>query len=100
MTWFPAPLPLPAAVLLGLAAGFALGLFHFASLRRVTALYLAGRGGRALALQLGRLGALAGGLALLALAGAVPLLSGAAGVLAGRAVVLARARREASWETR
>ncbi|MBN8186367.1 MAG: N-ATPase subunit AtpR [Salipiger thiooxidans] len=80
----------------GLAAGLALGLFHFATLHRVTALYVGGGSApKALALQLGRFALLVAGLVLLALWGATALLAGAAGVMIGRAVVLRRNRSAA-----
>ncbi|MCR8549923.1 hypothetical protein M4578_19015 [Salipiger sp. P9] len=87
-----ADLPLlPAA--LGLMAGLALGLVHFATLRRVTALYLSGAApARALAFQLARFALLIGVLVLLATAGAAPLLGGALGVLLGRAIILRKSR--------
>ncbi|HHC29760.1 MAG TPA: hypothetical protein ENK80_04230 [Rhodobacterales bacterium] len=85
--------PLPAAAL-GAGIGLVLGLVHFASLARVTALYLAGtRPAAAVGLQLGRLALLGGVLTALAFIGAPALLGGALGVLAGRAIILARARR-------
>ncbi|WP_353476225.1 ATP synthase subunit I (plasmid) [Salipiger sp. H15] len=78
---------------LALCLGFALGLWHFASLRRVTALYLgAGPAWRALTLQIGRLALLAAGLAGLALLGALPLLAGTPGLLLARQVMLRRVR--------
>ena len=47
----------------GLAAGLALGLFHFATLHRVAALYVEGGSApKALALQLGRFALLVAGL--------------------------------------
>lgn len=80
---------------LGFALGFAAGLVHFATLRRVTALYLGGSGaGRALALQIVRLAGLAAVLVLLAWLGAGPLLGGALGVLVARGVILHRAGKE------
>lgn len=86
------PLPFGLAALL---AGLALGLFHFSSLRRVSALYLSGGPvWRALTLQLARFAFLIGLFVLLARAGATPLLAGALGLLIGRAVVL-RSSREA-----
>lgn len=81
------------AAALGLAAGLALGLMHFATLRKVTQMYLSGGSyGRAIALQLARLALLAAALSGLALAGAVPLLSAALGLLIGRAVIFRRNR--------
>lgn len=85
-----------ALSLLGLMLGFAAGLAHFATLRKVTALYLTGGApGRALALQLARLVLLTALLAGLALLGAGPLLAGALGVVLARAVILRRAGKEA-----
>lgn len=87
-------LPLPAAALIGLALGLVLGIAHFASLKRVTALYVGGgTPWRAIAFQLGRLALLTAVLTGLALMGTVPLLAGALGVLVGRAIVLHRARK-------
>ncbi|MCA0942029.1 ATP synthase subunit I [Salipiger pacificus] len=89
----PAVTPYTLAAL-ALCLGFALGWAHFASLRRVTGLYLdGGPPWRALALQLGRLGLLAAGLLGLALLGTLPLLAGTLGLLLARQVVLRRARR-------
>lgn len=74
--------------------GCGLGYLHFASLRPVTDLYLAGdRVFRAIVLQLLRLGALGAGLVSLALLGAIPLLAGTLGVLIARYVALRRANR-------
>ncbi|MCA0920139.1 ATP synthase subunit I [Pseudooceanicola nanhaiensis] len=85
-----APLLLAA---LALAAGTGAGIVHFASLRRVTALYLeGGLAARTVALQLLRLALLAALLVGLALLGALPLLCGTLGLLLGRQIVLRRAR--------
>ncbi len=79
---------------LGFALGLGLGVVHFATLQRVTDLYLqAGSPARALALQLARLLVMAGLMVLLARQGAAPLLSGAAGLLIAREIVLRRTRR-------
>ena len=79
-----------------LAIGLAAGLFHFSTLGAVTRLYLQGGFmGRAVALQILRLGLLAAVLAALAFAGAVPLMAGALGLLIGRAIVLRRKRGDA-----
>lgn len=84
--------PVPVAITAFLA-GLVLGLIHFATLRRVTALYLSADNAlRALALQLVRLAVLAGGLVALALAGALPLLAGSLGLFAARTIVLRRTR--------
>lgn len=93
MTLVFASLSPAVAAVFGFVVGLALGLFHFATLRKVTALYVAGgSAGRAIALQVARLVLLAAVLAGLALAGAVPLISGAVGLLAGRMIVLRRGR--------
>ncbi|NDW00133.1 ATP synthase subunit I [Salipiger sp. PrR002] len=85
-----------ALAALALCLGFALGWAHFASLRRVTDLYLeSGPAWRALALQLGRLAVLAGVLVGLALLGALPLLAGTLGLLLARQMVLRRSRKGA-----
>ena len=71
-----------------LALGFAAGTLFFALLRWNAALYM--RGGApvlAVAIQLVRLSALAGVLALVALHGALPLLLTAAGLLIARPIV-------------
>ncbi len=80
---------------LGLVSGFLVGLAHFASLRRLTALYLEGRAPKqAVALQLLRLALVALVLFGLVQLGALPLLAGALGLVLGREVVVRRARRE------
>ena len=90
-----------ALTLLGFALGIALGLAHFASLRRVTAMYLSGGSPvRAVLLQLARLALLGGVLLLFAQLGAAPLLASALGVLIAREAVLRRARKEATWTVR
>jgi F1F0 ATPase subunit 2 len=76
--------------LLGLAAGAALGLAHFASLAWNTRLYVSGGAARAFAVQLLRLAVLAAALAGLARLGAPPLLAGALGLLLARRLVLRR----------
>lgn len=84
---------LPAAI--GFAIGLALGLVHFATLRRVTALYLEeGSPALAIGLQLLRLGVLAVVMVLLAQHGAAPLLGGALGVIVARQVIIRRTRKE------
>ena len=92
-----ASLPLIAAApwllpLFGLAAGFALGLFHFHSLRWNCAFFARGQAGRALLLQLARLALV--GLVLFGLArlGAGPLLGGALGLVIGRMLMMRRER--------
>jgi hypothetical protein len=85
-----------AFIALGLALGFAAGLVHFATLRRVTDLYLTGGSPtRALVLQLVRLAGLAAILVLFAGLGAAPLLAAALGVFLARGAVLRRLRKEA-----
>jgi F1F0 ATPase subunit 2 len=76
--------------LLGLAAGMALGLAHFASLAWNTRLYVKGGAARALTVQLLRLALLALAFAWLARSGALPLLAGALGLLLARRLVLRR----------
>ncbi|MBE9636336.1 ATP synthase subunit I [Salipiger mangrovisoli] len=80
---------------LALCLGFALGLLHFASLRRVTSLFLGGNPAwRALGLQLARLTLLTAALAGLARLGALPLLAGTLGLLLARQAVLRHSRKE------
>jgi|GEM_PF-1226929 len=82
--------------LFGLALGFALGLVHFASLRRVVRLYTeAAPLGRTLFLHLVRFVLVFAGLGLLAVMGALPLLAGGLGILLARAVVLRLGREPA-----
>ncbi|MBN9671375.1 ATP synthase subunit I [Roseibium aggregatum] len=89
-------LPPAATALFGLVLGFALGLIHFASLRRVVDLYTgAAPVARALILHIARFVLVIAGLGLLAFLGALPLLAGALGILLARAAVL-RLTREAS----
>jgi len=72
-----------------LALGFAAGTLFFVLLRWNTALYMRGGGlALAVAIQLGRLAAVAGLLALVALHGALPLLLTAVGLLIARPIVL------------
>jgi hypothetical protein len=90
-----APLAQPTIAASGFAAGLALGLIHFATLRTITALYMSQTGcGRVLVLQLARFAVLCAALTALAQAGPLPLLSAAAGVLAGRFIVMRRSRGE------
>ncbi len=84
----------------GAAIGLLLGLLgggaQFALLRWNTDLYLRGGAfGRAIGLQVLRLGLLGVVLTALAWHGAVPLLAGALGVQLARGLVLYRARRAA-----
>ena len=72
-----------------LAAGLLAGAIHFALLRRTTTLYLQpGRFAMAAGLQIGRLAALGGVLAVIAPHGPLPLLLAALGVLAARPIVM------------
>jgi F1F0 ATPase subunit 2 len=85
-------LSLTAQVPAGLIAGFAAGLVHFATLRRNVLLLAFGSTGKALAMQLARLGLLLLVLFVLAKLGPWTLLCGALGVLVARSVVLYRIR--------
>lgn len=84
----------------GFVIGLAAGMFHFATLARVTALYLAGKAARAVSLQFLRLAALTALMTILAMLGMGPLAAGALGVILGREIVLRRARKEATWTAR
>ena len=78
---------------IGLVIGLLLGLVHFATLKRVAALYTSGGGiGKALALQLARFALLAFVMIGVAQLGPMPLIAAAAGMLAGRWVILRRNR--------
>lgn len=77
-------------ILIGLGAGIALGVVHFATLRRVARLYAEGGAGVPLALQLARLLILGAVLFGLAKIGAPALLAGAIGLLLARHVVVRR----------
>lgn len=84
--------------LVHIAVGFALGLVfgypHFASLERVTRLFMGGGPlWQAVGLQCARLAALAALMVALALLGVSALLAGMFGVTAARAIVLHRVRR-------
>ncbi|MFT4065942.1 ATP synthase subunit I [Paraburkholderia sp.] len=79
-------------IAIGLLAGVLAGLIHFAGLHWNVRLLTAGRPGRALALQLARLGALAAVFVGLARLGPWALLCGAAGLLLARQVVLQRVK--------
>jgi F1F0 ATPase subunit 2 len=85
-------LGLAAQVPAGLIAGFAAGLVHFATLRHNVQLLAIGSAGKALAMQLARLGLLVVILFVLAKLGPWTLLCGALGVLVARSVVLYRIR--------
>ncbi|MWD26144.1 hypothetical protein E0K89_001475 [Aquicoccus sp. SCR17] len=78
-----------AAALAALPAGALAGWVHFASLRRVTSLLVAGRIS-GVALQVGRFALLGGVLWLFAQWHPVVLLAGSAGIMAGRACALRR----------
>ncbi len=84
-----------AHIALGFALGLAVGVFHFASLKQVTALYLGGSPVRAIALQLLRLAVLAGLMVALVLLDIPAFAAGALGVIVGREIVLRRVRKEA-----
>ncbi|KEO50878.1 ATP synthase subunit I [Thioclava pacifica] len=84
-----------AIAALALLLGFAVGLVHFLSLKRVAALYLGGSVAWPIALQLIRLAILVVMMVWLAKAGALPLLAGALGLILARVVVLRLAGKEA-----
>lgn len=75
-----------------LFGGFAIGLFHFASLRYCVDAFAAGRVARAISLQMLRFAVTAGAFIGLAMLGALPLLAAALGLLGARAALLRRAR--------
>jgi hypothetical protein len=82
-----------AQIAVGVVFGLAAGLFHFATLRKVTALYLGGSLLHAVALQVLRLAALAALMVTLATLGMGALAAGALGVILGREIVLRRIRK-------
>lgn len=85
----PGALIAPLVVVACLAAGVVLGIVHFSMLRRTAALAVGGgRTSLLLALTVGRLALLVGGLYGTSRFGALPLLAAAAGVLVGRQVVV------------
>ncbi|WP_425053672.1 ATP synthase subunit I [Psychromarinibacter sp. S121] len=87
--------PLTGAIL-AFGIGLGLGYLHFASLKRVTALYVSGKSiWAAVALQAVRLAVLGAGLYGLALLGAIPLLAGALGVLLARQLATRAVRKGA-----
>jgi F1F0 ATPase subunit 2 len=87
-------LPLVAQLAIGLVAGGLTGLLHFASLGRNLDLFLSGRAGTAIALQLGRLALSVGVLVLLLKALGLPaLLAGALGLLLARQWVIRGQKR-------
>lgn len=81
---------LAAQIAIGLFAGVLAGMVHFEGLRWNVRLLTAGTPGRAIGLQLARLGALAAVFVVLARLGPWPLLCGAAGLLLARHRVLQR----------
>ncbi|WP_210248570.1 ATP synthase subunit I [Rhizobium sp. RU35A] len=83
----------PLAALIGFAAGLALGLLHFLTLKRNTEFFAQGRFGRAFLLQLVRFGLLIVVMVVMAKIGAVALLAGLSGLLLSRALILKRERR-------
>ena len=85
-----ATLHLAAYAAVGLIAGFAVGVPYFASLWWSTRLFVTGSAGRAVVLQLGRIGMALAVLILLARLSFIALLSGALGFLAARALLLTR----------
>lgn len=81
-------------IVLGFALGLAFGSVHFATLHRVTRLFLQGGAfGRAVALQLARLLLLATLMVALALIGIAAVLAGMFGVVAAREIVLRQVRK-------
>jgi F1F0 ATPase subunit 2 len=89
MTPYPA---LAGQMAIGLLVGMLAGLIHFTMLRWNVRLLTAGATGKAIALQLARLGALGAIFFLLARMAPWPLLGGAAGLLLARHAVLRRIR--------
>jgi F1F0 ATPase subunit 2 len=83
-------LHLVAAAAIGLVSGFALGVPYFASVWWSTRLFVTGSAGRAVVLQVGRVGVALAVLTLLARLSFVALLSGALGFLVARALLLRR----------
>ena len=82
-------------ILLGFGLGVVAGFVHFASLERVTRLFLSGvHLWRALGLQLARLAFLTALMVALALLGGGALLAGMFGVILAREIVLRRVRKE------
>jgi F1F0 ATPase subunit 2 len=84
------PVPEPWAAAMFALLGLALGILHFAALRRNADLFARGAIGRAAALQLLRLAATVAAFALAARQGALSLLLAAAGFLLARHVVVRR----------
>ena len=83
-------LHLAAAVAIGLVAGLALGVPYFASVWWSTRLFVTGSAGRAVVLQVGRIGVALAVLTLLARLSFIALLSGALGLLVARTLLLRR----------
>ncbi|MFM0500186.1 N-ATPase subunit AtpR [Paraburkholderia caffeinilytica] len=81
-----------AQMAIGLVAGMLAGWIHFTGLRWNVRLLIAGAPGRAIGLQLARLGVLAVVFVVLARLGPWPLLGGAAGLLLARHWVVQRVR--------
>lgn len=76
-------------IVLWLAAGVAVGVLHFLSLRWSVRLFIEGRAARSLAIQGLRLAVLGGGLfAVVVWFGALPLLAATAGLLLARTAVI------------
>ena len=87
-------LPLAAQLALGLLIGGLVGALHFASLGCNLNLFLSGRAGMAIALQLGRLTLSVGVLVLLLkILGLPALLAGALGLLLARQWFIQRQKR-------
>ncbi|MEM5471756.1 ATP synthase subunit I [Hoeflea sp. AS60] len=90
-------LPLPVILPIYFLGGLVLGYLYFRALRETTNLVVnQGHPHLALALTLGRLALLCGGLYLAVLAGGIALLATLAGVLAAKALILRHIRRAAS----
>ena len=82
---------LAGQIVIGLVAGLLLGGFHFSSLSWNARLFTAGSAGKAVALQLARIGVAVAALILLArLLGLAALLCGALGFLVARPLLLWR----------
>jgi len=75
---------------IGFIAGFVVGVPYFASLWWSTKLFVTGSAGRAVALQLGRVGIVLAALTLLARLSFIALLCGVLGLLVARSVLLSR----------
>jgi F1F0 ATPase subunit 2 len=86
---------IPVGIPVGLAVGLTAGLIHFTTLHWSVRLLTIGSAGKALVVQLCRLGLLAAVFIVLARMGAPTLLSAALGLLLARHAVLRRVRRQA-----